>query len=538
MSISKNSPKFMSNSEHFFDESIENNVFGNKLPSPNNSNMSVDSSTLTITKFKKLIINNIDNLEHTDNTNNTNNTNNLVQTNNKVNSDILLDSEEDMEIVSNSKKKKSIKLSSSNFKLNEIQKWAKLDADLETMIKFYQEIIHPNISSNDKPNVKVLSLILKFLIRYCRHDILKFLRENYSKYYLDINNYDYLNYTPFQNLFWINEDHHVKILNGSICNFPKDIDSIKKTIYEINQYGLADTIFKKCLIKNKKTDLHPTKFENIFTIIDDPGNYIGKELRNNIFKYVTEEYDYSNIEINGQKYNFVKNFIKYCLVEDDINCSMCINELFFFLKRFDIYAIKIFTMTLIEKFQVNNIKYKNNKKINNIINIICSKKNLSHGYSEYFAKTGTNINNFKSYILETIISNYEQWIEEWIEEKLSSNGDISEYNKLIQQGYRNIFCILGNFYYYDNGLFNKDYIISSINDKIFKEIPYIEHSILYFIANSGINLNNPTYNEKIFISNIIRMYCIDNINSSHITKVYIMDTIFNLTEKFNIKTYY
>ncbi len=524
MSISKHSPKFMSSTEHFFDESVGNNIFGNKLPSPNNSNISIDSPTLTNMKLIKL--DNTDNTEPIDNTDNTETTDNTK--------DKLFESEDEFEIQSIGKKNKSEK---KNFKYVKIKKWVMSDCNFLVMIDYYLKIIHPHILINNKPNGKLISLVLKFLIKYCRHDVLKYLRENYSQFYLNVSNYDYLNYTPFQHLFWITEEHNKKILSGGHTKFPKNIDNIVKTIYELNQYGLTDTIFKKCLIKKEQTDLHPTKFESIFTIIDDPSNYITRQLRNEIFNYVTEEYDYSNIQINGQKYDFVKNFIKYCLVEDDINCSMCINELFFFLKRFDIYAIKIFTMTLIEKFQVNNIKYKNNKKINDIINIICSKKNLSHGYSEYFAKTGTNISEFKCYIIETILYNYEQWIEEWIEEKLSSNGDISEYNKLIQQGYRNIFCILGNFYHYGNELFNKDSIISSINEKIFKEIPYIEHSILYFIANSGINLDNPTYNEKIFISNIIRMYCIDNINSSPISKAYIMDTIYSLTQKFNIKIF-
>ncbi len=492
----------MSNTEHFFDDSIGNNT----LPSPINPNSSINSIR--------------------DKSNNRDNIENII-----IEDSDESDLEKDYVQVKN-KSKKSVK---SNFKLSKIKKWAWSDTRIETMADYYINIIHPYVILNNEPNTKVISLILKCLIKFNRHDVLKFLRENYSEIYLDKKNYKYLSYTPFQHLFWITEEHHDKILSGKINNFPKNITNIVKTIYEINQYGLTDTIFKKCLIKNEQTDLHPTKFESIFTIIDDPDNHISRELRNEIFKYVTQEYDYLNITINGQNYNFVESFIKYCVVEEDINCLMFINELFFFLKRFDVQAIKILTMELIKKYKVSDIKFKNNKKINNVINIISSKKKLSHGYSEYFLDT--NIIEFKQYIVNTIVNNYESWIDEWIDNELSYQEDISEYNQLIQQGYRNIYCILGNFYYHGKEWINRDMIISNINDNIIKEIPYIEHSVLYFIANSGINLDIPTYQEKIFISNYIRMHFIDNISSNTITKVYIMDTLKNLFEQFNICIY-
>ncbi len=399
--------------------------------------------------------------------------------------------------------------------------------DLENFKIKYTESLHKRIIKDIelKNKNQLVSYLYSKLLTYGKYNFLEYLRTSYPEIYLNRDNYidkkNYKNiYKSFNNLFWYNRD-----------NKSKDFDTIIKCIQEIHHYGI-DTFFDKSLSPSVN-DEKPEPFQKQYNIILENSlscllhkkNKIDPKLKDQIFNYMTNQFDFTNIIYRGEDCNLVKHFISE-LYLDNSNTKKNTNndDLLFFLHRYPLDATKILFLSIIENFGgLSDIRNKNNTDIDWVVKNICQENLVEVGFKKYFENI--NMNQFKSSILFTILNNYKSWIKDWIDSVLTKeNINYSQnYNMLIQKAYRCLCCILGNFYYYGREFIEKKLFFEKIMDLINDRIIFIEHSILYFLENSGIDFNKPHKIEADFIIYYLNIYFKNNNNP--ITKLYIMDTM-------------
>lgn len=405
--------------------------------------------------------------------------------------------------------------------------------DLNTFITKYINILHEQVLADIKRGNKdgFVTYLYSKMIQYGKHEFLKYLRITYPEIYL--NKYNYKNdFNSFSYVFW-----------KKAGNETKTKESVIKTIEEIYNYGL-DTIFNKYLsksIENDKSTSDTHKFgtvlESPLTSLFHPHNKINIKLREEIYNYITRDHDFTNTKFKGNNLDQVKYFISEIYLNNNrIEKDSHSDDLLFLLHRFKDYAVKILFISMIENFGgISDIRYKNNTDIDRVIQKLCNEDIHEIGFKKYFEKV--NIYNFREEIFKIFINNFEQWIDEWINDNLSDKEDPEysiKYNILVQQAYRCMFCVLGNYYYYAKDFIDKKIITRKIksfiskNDKLF-----IEHSILYFIANCGFDFANLSDDEAEFISVYLDKYLVKNKNI--ITRMYILDTFNKVYDSDDIK---
>jgi hypothetical protein len=428
----------------------------------------------------------------------------------------------------------------------ELRNFALID-DIDVMIETYMQKYNINYArtNNLKTNKDFVTKLYKRLTKFCRHDFLKYLRENHADIYLNKDNYDFsIIQTGFHNAVWYSKDDDKEEVH-KFKNFPNMIETFK----EIDNYGLH-SIFTKSLTKDNNEynkHINNTACENVFTAINSSDNQISK-IKNDtynkqhqieitqekIFKYLTEVYDASQIiKPNGKivdQVDGMMNEIFSDLTYLEYKLSNYMHELMFVFIRYDTNSLDNFDNKAICSFFnaiMNNFNYfesidsKFNNKLSYIIEFIIKYKKVNEldltniGFFKYFEKY--NIEDTKKNIFNKIIHNSDVWIDNWVRNHSDENK-----NDLYERGYRTLFTIFGLIYSKIDNNNIKLLILKKIYKIFSKGIYRIEHSLLYFFANTKFDFENLNKDEKKILREYLNIYLINNKNV--ITRLYIIDT--------------
>jgi hypothetical protein len=378
--------------------------------------------------------------------------------------------------------------------IENVKFWASSNNNLDQLIDLYN--INKNIWE-DKKYINIIKIIICVLTKYCRYDMLNYLRINHLMYCNE--EYYKSDFYPFHELIWFNKE--INENNKLNLFIKKNYENIIKTFNELLLYGFGYKIFdKKNVLKKSNNEFIS---ENFLETLFNKSNYINNELKDKLYIYFTEKWNDSELM------NFILNKI---LLKENINNYTC--EIIYIISKYKNVAIITLINWIIKENNCTNID-----KINDLALILSIEYPPSSVFNNYFSFF--NMFNFKKDFVNNFISNYDNIIFELIYYKYKQILDI---NLLIQNSYSNVFKFLGILYSKNNN--NKNIIIEIIN-KIDSNIEFIEYSILQFILNSKIDLFNLSELEAIFISKYLTK---NYLNGNIKIKINIFDILSKITD--------
>ena len=383
----------------------------------------------------------------------------------------------------------------------EIRDWACSNLNLVKMIQEYEK----NKLRWENSSISSYSIknIIVNLTKYCRYDMLEYLRIN-SPIYLDKSFYS-KDFYPFHDLVWLNFHMTEKKIF-----IEKNASNIK---LKLNDKYIFD--YKEITSKDNVTIR-----EHFLDSLMHQFNKLDKSNKKELYNYFLKEWD---------NFHLIEYLVKKILSSPDTNTNYI--DLIYFIKKYNEIGLEKIILLLCESVDSDNINLKNSNTIYDIIFGLCSEheKNI---YSDYL-----EINNyfmFKKDIVNKILKNYDKWI---IKKSYSNYLNFLKIDKVdkvdkventnisttVNKYYRNIMRILGCFY--QIGI-NKEKIIFNIKNKISSKVEDIQISLLFFISNSNINLDCKEEYEQNFIKKYLLEYYL-NSKIEHI--VYIIKTFVDIS---------
>jgi hypothetical protein len=252
---------------------------------------------------------------------------------------------------------------------------------------------------------------------------------------------------------------------------------------ECKDYEFNDTVVTNILNKcNNKTTSNNNNFETKFNHINDKILFIiqkfGIDFENN--KTIDSNTD-SNTESDIQTISSIQSIFNFC-------CNMSVEPI----KR-------------------------TNTWVQNVCLAILSNPNPGQDFYAYLAKR--DINKIKNKFIETLISNYETWVDNWIKDCMNYKAeqgemDDEEFEKEVKHKiiytYANLMIMFATVY---SKSYKKQEILNTVQDIIENilakyEISNEEKVIIatYFIQNSSIQISQLTNDEKALFKYLINNF--------------------------------
>lgn len=316
---------------------------------------------------------------------------------------------------------------------------------------------------------KYRELILKLL---CRNHLTKPLdhilsnHKNFKK--LDNNR----KFNMLNEVFWVSK-HNPKTLN--------DIDSIKKSFITLISHGYMFTDITKLVDE----DTEEQQTETILNVLMHQDNLMHDEIKNTLYKWLTEEF--------YDKQHFIKCLTSlFNTISEKTLCFMKDRILFLTYRNIEDMTLDIFKLLVItEDISINMIT-----KINSFLTE--PELNIKYDYARYFNKI--NLNERKEQFIQKILDNFTIWINNVIETQQLKNPDIS-----IDEFYSKNMCVIFLMFalFYKKGI-NRDNIIKILR-KLKSKID-IHKAYIIFFENCGLNLNNINNDEKDLLIHFTKKY--------------------------------
>ncbi len=407
----------------------------------------------------------------------------------------------------------SVKKDPSEVPVAQIREWAASKKTVSEMIQIYDG--HKSIWERPRFLQDNLNRMIEELSRSRRGDVLLKLMEVNPLFYEKLR-YLHKGVSPYHKLVWpydkqgknFNEKYYVDLINtfktlismgfdvfmdnknieneyetfiGALIK-PNNLinDEYKTKLYnyfteESTDYEFNETIVTNILNKcNNKTTLNNNNFDTKFNHVNDKILFV-------IQKFGIDYFDQNNNQNNNQNITSIQAIFNFC-------CTMLVEPT----KR-------------------------NNKWVENVCLAILSNPRPKQDFYDYLNKR--DINEIKNKFIEILISNYESWIDTYVEnfikykneqEELDEEDFNKEVKKSIINTYSNLMIMFATFY---TKSYKKEEIINTVKDII--ENILVQYNVsdeeriiiaTYFIQNSSINITNLSVNEKQFFKYIVNSF--------------------------------
>lgn len=393
----------------------------------------------------------------------------------------------------------------------QIKVWAKSNLDVLSLEQEYNRKI--NIWEKEKFCKINMYNVLRELTRNWRHDMLEYMFVNNDKFQnfnnfikksikknlfpyeiksstktnLKDNNKIELEASPFHTTIW--PDKNNKVINQKIID--ENYEDLKKTINSLVKIGFNPFSIND---SNNKVIKHET-FLGALILNCNP---LPKQSRSKLYKYFTEEWDWSlqYLDIN-------KIFDYICIHFNDKSDSQEIlykNMLLFLLIKKPYETLKIIIKIILVQSMIS-IQQPLDVNIYRYFNIILKDPITSSDFNDYFGNI--NLIEIRNKLALILIENYEIWIEEIFIEKSSTFKEEDGQSLIDFKGcyYDTIFGIFGM-------LYTENLQKEKINKVLYNNIEQENKGIFMFITYSDIK-----YNDDVEINNILETY--KNKFSSH-----------------------
>ncbi len=401
--------------------------------------------------------------------------------------------------------------SPSKAKINyEIKNWASLPVKLDKLIEEFKK--NRNRWENNINRIGNMKNIICSLSKYCRYDMLEYLRIKCPIYTEKLNFYE--DFYPFHELVWMNFTLQENIRKKT-NHIEKNVKNIKLTFEELVKFGFDIFIFSHRETNNKE-DL--VESENYLTCLMHQHNKLSLESKKELYTYFVKEWD--NLHL-------VNTLVRKMLNSTTKEMDKYIPDLIYFIKKYNKDALEKIIITLCDEVNLENNINSNSSRLYNIIFGLCSeiKDNI---YTESYPIV--NYSNFRKDLVNRIVKSYSQWIFDkiyanYLTVSINSKNmyDQDVYiNNLVSRYYKTVMKILG--YFYQNNI-SKENILTNLKGLIGSKIEGIDISLLCFLSSSNINPSKTSGIEHTFVSSYLIEYYT---KSSLKIKIYIRKTLEDL----------
>ncbi len=420
--------------------------------------------------------------------------------------DSIIDFDISLDTTNLNKSTKSIKNNEPHYTkeniIFKIKDWSSSNYNTYKMIEIYNK----NKKTWEEEDVLEYSIksIVCYLTKYCRYDVLNYLRINNKIYTND--KYFEGDFFPFHELVWLGKSQILKQKKSYNLLYPKNMDNIIKTFNELLSYGFGNILFDCKIYQNKK--------ENFINAIFPKNNQLKFEQKKELQEYFVNTW--SDVNICLLSFDNLINQVFKNKISDN-------QEFIFIINKFSSVMVKKILFWLFDNINIDKV-LEDDKKIINLVQILTYKIDKQN----HLFNCQDNIDDYCMSNINLILENYKNWIFDYIYAKhnITINNDIIE--KDTTNCYNIIYSIFGKLYNYN---LRKTKIIQEINNNlsVFFDINHdnITIVVLNFISNSKINLEKMDLSEKKLITDFITLYFRQG---NMARKIYIKDTIINIAK--------
>ncbi len=396
--------------------------------------------------------------------------------------------------------------------IHQIRFWASSKNPVSLMMAEYNT--HKPIWERPRFVQKNLNAIIEELSRNRRWDMLLELMDKNPLFSTNLR-YLHKGVSPYHKLIWPHEKHG-RLFNEAYYNeLVKTFDTLVAMGFDVfmDNLNVEDEYetFIGALIKSKNpiNDEYKTKLYNYFTDALNHSHF-NEEIVTNILNKCNNSKTINNNNFET-KFNHINDKILYIIQKFGIDNTSDIRT------ENDQTNKKICSIQTIFNFcctmGVDKIK-KTNTWVQNVCLSILSNPKTNQDFYRYLARK--DINSIKNKFIDTLINNYENWIDSWINDCMNYKNEGGEQldddefekevkNKIIHT-YANLMIMFATFY---SKSYKKKEILATVQDIIENVLTRYdfdnENKVIiasYFIQNSSIrfieNITNSTDEKQFF----------------------------------------